>query len=202
MPSVRIPNIELVRAAGGVVVRDGLVLLVHRPAYDDWTLPKGKLEEGESWEDGALREVEEETGLRCELGEEVGRTRYVDSRGRNKEVRYFRMASDGEAFAQNEVDEVRWAPLDDAAGLLSYDRDRDAAEPLAVADLGRRETRPPEDVARAVGLPAGALVERAGAGVLLEHPERRLARTPRASRSSAWPISSRPAPSDHESGST
>ncbi len=125
VPSVLIPNIELVRAAGGVVVRDGHVLLVHRPAYGDWTLPKGKLEGDETWEDAALREVEEETGLRCELGEEVGRTRYVDSRGRNKEVRYFRMAADGEACAQNEVDEVRWAPLDDAAGVLSYDRDRE-----------------------------------------------------------------------------
>ena|SRR5579862_1317379 len=123
MPSLRIPDTTLVRAAGGVLVRDGHVLLVHRPQYDDWTLPKGKLVEGESWEDGALREVAEETGLVCELGEEVGRTRYVDSRGRNKEVRYFRMTSDGRAEAQNEVDEVRWVALEQAAGLLSYARD-------------------------------------------------------------------------------
>src|SRR5215468_3875790 len=97
MPSVRIPNIELVRAAGGIVERDGRMLLIHRPEYEDWSFPKGKLVDGESWEEGALREVEEETGLRCELGEEAGRTRYVDSRGRNKEVRYFLMTSDGEA---------------------------------------------------------------------------------------------------------
>src|SRR5581483_4113013 len=121
----RIPDTTIVRAAGGVVVRDGRVLLVHRPQYDDWTLPKGKLEAGESWEDGALREVEEETGLVCELGEEVGRTRYVDSRGRNKEVRYFRMTSDGEPRPQNEVDEVRWAGPDEAPALLSYRRDVD-----------------------------------------------------------------------------
>jgi 8-oxo-dGTP diphosphatase len=125
MPSVRIPNIELVRAAGGVVVRDGRVLLIHRPQYGDWTLPKGKLEDGEEWEDAALREVEEETGLRCELGDEVGRTRYVDSRGRNKEVRYYRMTGGGEPTAQNEVDEVRWAPLDGAIEQLSYERDRE-----------------------------------------------------------------------------
>src|SRR5581483_95454 len=124
VPSVRIPNIDVVRAAGGVVVRDGRVLLVHRPQYDDWTLPKGKLEEGESWEAGALREVAEETGLDCELGDEVGRTRYVDSRGRNKEVRYFRMTTAGEPTAQNEVDEVRWVDIDDAAALLTYERDR------------------------------------------------------------------------------
>jgi 8-oxo-dGTP diphosphatase len=123
VPSLRIPDTSIVRAAGGVVVRDGLVLLVHRPAYDDWTLPKGKLDEDESWEDGALREVEEETGLACELGEEAGRTRYVDARGRSKEVRYFRMTGGGEAEARNEVDEVRWVALSEAVGVLTYRRD-------------------------------------------------------------------------------
>jgi 8-oxo-dGTP diphosphatase len=113
----------LVRAGGGVVVRDGCVLLVHRPQYDDWSLPKGKLDPGESWQTAALREVEEETGLRCELGEEVGRSHYVDRSGRAKEVRYFRMTSSGEPIAQNEVDEVRWVPFEQAAGLLSYERD-------------------------------------------------------------------------------
>jgi 8-oxo-dGTP diphosphatase len=125
VPSVLFPNTSVVRAGGGIVLRDGLVLLVHRPAYDDWTLPKGKLEGDESWEQGALREVEEETGLVCEIGEEAGRTRYVDSRGRNKEVRYFLMTGGGEARAQNEVDAVRWVPLGEAAGVLSYARDAD-----------------------------------------------------------------------------
>ena len=112
----------MVRAAGGVVVRDGSVLLVHRPKYDDWSFPKGKLEQGESWQDGALREVEEETGLRCTVGEELGRAHYDVAEG-PKEVRYFRMASDGEARAQNEVDEVRWVALGEARGLLSHERD-------------------------------------------------------------------------------
>jgi len=124
VPSVRIPNIDVVRAAGGIIVRDGRVVVVHRPQYGDWTLPKGKLEDGESWEAGALREVAEETGLVCELGEEIGRTRYVDSHGRNKEVRYFRMTAAGEPRAQNEVDEVRWVALGEAGQLLSYERDR------------------------------------------------------------------------------
>jgi 8-oxo-dGTP diphosphatase len=114
-----------VRAAGGVVVRDGALLLVHRPHYDDWTLPKGKLDPGESWEEAALREVEEETGLTCELGEELGRTFYVDGQGREKEVRYYRMECNGEPSAQNEVDQVRWVPLPEAHAVLSYDRDRD-----------------------------------------------------------------------------
>jgi len=119
-----------VRAGGGVVIRDGRVLVVHRPEYDDWSLPKGKLEEGESWEAGALREVEEETGLRCELSGEAGRTHYTDNRGRDKEVRYFLMTAEGEALAQNEVDEVRWVPLAEAVDLLSYGRDADLVSNL------------------------------------------------------------------------
>ena len=72
---------DRVEAAGGVVVRDGKLLLVHRPRYDDWTLPKGKLDPGESFEDAAIREVEEETGLRCSLGRELPSIEY-DVNGR------------------------------------------------------------------------------------------------------------------------
>src|SRR3989442_274166 len=89
---------EVVRAAGGVVLRDGRVLLVHRPRYGDWTFPKGKALPGESDEDCALREVEEETGLRCELGEELPATAYVDGMGRPKRVRWWRMRPVGGAF--------------------------------------------------------------------------------------------------------
>lgn len=113
----------LIRAAGGVAVRDGRLLVVHRPEHGDWSLPKGKLEPGETWELAAAREVEEETGLSCTPGVEVGRTRYeVD--GEPKEVRYFRMAPSGEAAARNEVDELRWSSLDEALALLTYERDR------------------------------------------------------------------------------
>ena len=119
----------MIRAAGGIVVRDGRVLLVHRPRYDDWTFPKGKLEPGETWDDAALREVEEETGLRCELGREIGRTQY-QSRGEPKEVRYFSMTSSDEPRAQNEVDEVRWLTFDEAGELLSYVYDRELASRL------------------------------------------------------------------------
>ena len=115
---------ELVRAAGGVVERDRRVLLVHRPQYDDWTFPKGKALEDETDEDCALREVEEETGVRCELGDELPSTRYVDSKGRPKRVRYWRMRPVAGEFApHDEVDEIAWLSPGDAAERLSYERD-------------------------------------------------------------------------------
>jgi 8-oxo-dGTP pyrophosphatase MutT (NUDIX family) len=117
---------EGVYAAGGVVVRDGEVLLVHRPRYDDWTFPKGKLDPGESFEDAALREVEEETGLRCNLGRELPATRYAVGT-RPKIVRYWLMTPEAETpFVPNdETDELRWLSRDEAMSLLTYDRDRD-----------------------------------------------------------------------------
>jgi 8-oxo-dGTP pyrophosphatase MutT (NUDIX family) len=119
---------EVVRAAGGVVVREvggePRVLLVHRPRYDDWTFPKGKAEDGERDEDCALREVEEETSLRCRLVRELPATEYLDSRGRPKRVRYWVMDAVGaEPVPANEVDEVRWATPAEARSLLSYSRD-------------------------------------------------------------------------------
>lgn len=118
--------VEQVRAAGGVVRRDGLVALVHRPRYDDWTLPKGKLDAGESFEDAALREVEEETGLRGRLVRELPRVEY-EVRGRPKLVRYWVMEveSDGGFVVNDEVDELRWVEPARALALLSYERDRD-----------------------------------------------------------------------------
>jgi 8-oxo-dGTP diphosphatase len=122
-------------AGGGVAVRDGEngkeIALVHRPNYDDWTIPKGKLDPGESFEDAALREVWEETGLRCELGRELPSVEYHDRHGRLKKVRYWEMTCDDGAFEPNdEVDELRWVPLDEAAALLTYERDRDVLAAL------------------------------------------------------------------------
>jgi 8-oxo-dGTP diphosphatase len=116
-----------IRAAGGVVRRDGEIAVVHRPKYDDWSLPKGKLDPGESGEDAALREVEEETGVRCRLGRHVGRTEYVDSKGRPKVVDFWEMepVEIGDFEPNDEIDDVRWLPPAKAVDLLTYSFDRD-----------------------------------------------------------------------------
>ena len=126
----------MVEAAGGVVVRDGdagtEVCVVHRPRYDDWTFPKGKLDPGESFEDAALREVEEETGLRCTLEAELPSTEYRDTKDRPKIVRYWQMEVDEDpGFVPNdEVDEMRWLPMGEAGKLLTYERDSELLDGL------------------------------------------------------------------------
>lgn len=127
-----------VRANGGVVGRDGRdgpeVLLVHRPRYDDWSLPKGKLEPGESDEECALREVEEETGRRCTLGTELPSIGYLDDKGRTKRVRYWAMTAIEGTFTPNdEVDEVRWVPAGAARDLLTHPHDADVVDAWAGA---------------------------------------------------------------------
>jgi 8-oxo-dGTP diphosphatase len=117
-----------VRAAGGVLLRSGPeateVAVIHRPKYGDWSLPKGKLDDGEGFEQAALREVEEETGMRAELGPELSPVSYRDRKGRTKFVRYWLMRPvNGEFSPGPEVDELRWLPPDEAQELLSYEHD-------------------------------------------------------------------------------
>jgi 8-oxo-dGTP diphosphatase len=127
--------VRQVEAAGGILERDGRIAVVHRPRYDDWSLPKGKLDRGESFEQAALREVEEETGFVCDLREELEPVRYRDNRGRPKLVRYWRMVIVGGEFAPNdEVDELRWVPPDRARRLLSYAHDRALVQSLLPGD--------------------------------------------------------------------
>lgn len=145
----------LVRAAGGVVWRrvptGAQIVLVHRPKYDDWAFPKGKLEPGETDEQAALREVREETGLSCRLGIELPSTTYTDGQGRPKIVRYWTMTvlpaaqepgtpggpapagGEGQAGAglsltpepkaSHEIDEAGWVPVAEVRGRLTYPRD-------------------------------------------------------------------------------
>lgn len=120
-----------VEAAGGLVWREAdaggvELVVVHRPRYDDWSLPKGKLDPGESHEVAALREVQEETGLEVELEEELEPHFYEDHKGRSKRVRWWAMqALEGEFNPDHEVDELRWVAPDAAAELLTYARDRE-----------------------------------------------------------------------------
>jgi 8-oxo-(d)GTP phosphatase len=151
---------EVVRAAGGVVRRAGQegeeVLVVHRPRYGDWTFPKGKAHPGETDEETALREVEEETGYLCVLGDELPSTKYRDSNGRPKVVRYWTMRVESGAFAPHrEIDSIRWLRPGKAEASLSYDRDRDVLSarprPLLVvrhASAGRADEWVGDDARR------------------------------------------------------
>jgi 8-oxo-dGTP diphosphatase len=125
------PEAAEVKASGGVVWRrrpggDPEVVVVHRPRYDDWSLPKGKLDPGETWEQAALREVEEEVGLRGRLGDELPPVTYRDNKGREKVVRYWLMQPedpDAPFTPNDEVDEMRWLDFAAAAAQLSYPHD-------------------------------------------------------------------------------
>ncbi len=156
-----------VRAAGCAVWRpagDGIeVLLVHRPRYDDWSLPKGKLDPGESWEEGARREVEEETGRTGTLGPRLATTTYIDGKGRTKEVRWFELRSSrGEFVANDEVDEAVWLSSEaarrrvtrpsDAEVIRALDEHLEQAEPTVTTptpprlpSLWRRVPNTPDD---------------------------------------------------------
>jgi 8-oxo-dGTP diphosphatase len=125
-----------VRAAGGIVHRhaaDGAVevLVIHRPEYEDWTLPKGKLDPGETAEEAAVREVEEETGIKASLGAHAGSTEYYDRHGRSKRVDYWLMDPDvvpDEFTPNSEVDEIRWLPVDGLRDLLTHEHDAEIVE--------------------------------------------------------------------------
>lgn len=130
---------RLVLAAGGVVTRPGVagpeVLLLHRPRYGDWSLPKGKSDPGETPAETARREILEETGCACAVGAEVAVVEYVDDRGRPKQVRFFAAVVEVEhPFVPNdEVDEIRWCPVAEALALVTRPTDRDVIVAAGVA---------------------------------------------------------------------
>jgi 8-oxo-dGTP diphosphatase len=137
-------------SAGAVVTRkaaDGTeVLLVHRPRYDDWSFPKGKLDSGEHIVTTAVREVAEETGLDIRLGPPLGTQRYLVANGapKSKDVHYWvgRVVGgdDVSAYAPNEeIDEVAWLPIAAARKRLTYAYDRDT---LGELESVRKKTYP------------------------------------------------------------
>jgi 8-oxo-dGTP pyrophosphatase MutT (NUDIX family)/catechol 2,3-dioxygenase-like lactoylglutathione lyase family enzyme len=156
------------------------VLLVHRPLYGDWTFPKGKAEPGESDEECAVREVEEETGLRCTIGEELLATEYFDARGRPKRVRYWLMRVDsGEIRFDHEVDTARWLTPAAAEELLTYPRDLDVVRALERCLLEpAMEQKPETEVERLLrGRPPGQI------GILVPDLRAALSRYSRL-----WPV--------------
>jgi 8-oxo-dGTP diphosphatase len=121
-----------VQAAGGVAWRGERhapqIAIVHRPRYDDWSLPKGKVARGETPLDAAVRELGEELGARTSVSRRLGRVSYdveVDGASRRKRVTYWTLHERGGAFQPNdEVDDVCWLAPPDARAKLSYDGDR------------------------------------------------------------------------------
>lgn len=143
MVDAPIENAKL--AAGGVVLRrddHGLleVLLVHRPRYDDWSLPKGKLDPGETLEGAALREVEEETGFKCRIIRKLAVARYTyrtNKGDRPKAVHYYLMTPEsGElrVHQDDEIDVVTWTPADQTSPKLTYEFDRKLIEEVLAAE--------------------------------------------------------------------
>jgi 8-oxo-dGTP pyrophosphatase MutT (NUDIX family) len=130
-----------VEAAGGVILRESKagklqVAVIHRPRYGDWSMPKGKLEKGETFKEAAVREVEEETGFRCKAVEELSPVTYKVGKSRLKLVRFWLMRVKRGKFVPNEeVDELRWLTPSKARDLLSYEYDCELLdEALAIVD--------------------------------------------------------------------
>ena len=120
---------ERIEAGGGVIVDMSKgkprYLLIHRPRYDDWSFPKGKLDSGEKHRDAALREVKEETGLVCDVLAKLSPVNYITPNGNPKRVKYWLMEARSGKFVRNdEVDAVTWVKRSQAMSLLTHVHDQ------------------------------------------------------------------------------
>ena len=123
-------GVDVIQAAGGLVWRNDTgekkLAIIHRPKHDDWTLPKGKLEQGESWKEAALREVREETGCQAIIEDFAGCTCYTP-RDIPKIVLYWNMKliDEGNFTPNKEVDKIQWFKIEDALTMLDYQSERE-----------------------------------------------------------------------------
>ena len=122
----------MIKAAGAVIWREEVpfeleILLVHRPQYDDWSFPKGKVEDGETAIAAAFREVKEETGVTAIFGEYLGSSSYKIEDNKKKVKYWMGMATPAtQPFVPNvEVDKIEWVSIKEARHFLSYDEDRE-----------------------------------------------------------------------------
>jgi 8-oxo-dGTP diphosphatase len=128
---------DLIRAAGGIVIRPVAngryeVACIFREARGDWTFPKGKLDPGETFEQAALREVWEETGMHCDVIRFAGTTNYTHRKGKPKIVAYYLMSVGvGEFVPNDEVDELVWLPLENVREHLTWERDQELFDLVA-----------------------------------------------------------------------
>jgi len=161
----------LIRAAGGVVWREGdegeRVAVIHRPRRNDWGLPKGKLVEGEGWEEGAIREVREETGCACRLAEFAASTWYVPNRT-PKVVLFWNMVllREGELEGSREVDEVRWLRPRAALERLDHENERRVLERAMARREARLRSGRPDTVGTAIAVARARLLRHGLAGRL------------------------------------
>jgi 8-oxo-dGTP pyrophosphatase MutT (NUDIX family) len=199
-----------VRAAGGVVWRPGRddveVCLVHRPRYDDWSLPKGKLEPGEHPLLAAVREVAEETNIRAVPQARLSRVQYTMRDGIPKTVDYWSMRALGEGRfeAHAEVDQLRWLPIAEAAGRVSYSHDISVLRAFAAlprvsvvlalvrhASAGKRGTWSGPDDARPLDKVGWAQARALAPLLALVQPHRLVTATVRRCRQTLDPLAQR-----------
>lgn len=139
---------NVISAAGGLVWRtstqDKTLAVIHRPRYDDWALPKGKLQEGEVWEAAAIREVEEETGCKSRLGDFAGSVSYQVG-SKTKIVLFWNMYPTGECefVPSTEVDKIVWLSVEDALKRLDYPAERNLLQTVVSLESGGRDTSRP-----------------------------------------------------------